>query len=279
MQASCAAAPRIFCAFLWKDNLTSTSLCLRIEFMQQQVLQLYGRAKTIEQVNAVFKLASELITLTEELNPLSSTLYELVLERRTELLKKPQQRAYSASWFPLRVHSLKSRSDAASGKRDPRRIARKRSFSAAAAMPPRIRRLFTEGERAVLYIIASDIRQTGTCRCTNKEIGDRAGVGLTTTRNALRKARTHRLISVEHREQWRGKNLSNILRMVSSCWKHWLSKFRPKQGFAKSSKGVRKAMSSETFGIKEQKETISSLAVSYRSEVIPAHFFRKPSYG
>jgi len=134
MQASCAFAPRIFCACLGKDNVTTTSLCLRIEFMQQQVLQLYGRAKTIEQVNALFKLASELITRTDELNPISSTLYELVLERRTELLKEPQQRAHSTSWYPLRLPSIKCRAAAASGKRDPRRIARKRSFSAAAAL-------------------------------------------------------------------------------------------------------------------------------------------------
>jgi len=102
--------------------VTSTSLCLRIEFLQQQVLQLYRRVKTIEQVNEVFKLATELITLTEELDPISTALYELVLERRTELLHKPQQRAYSTSWVPLDVPSLNCRADAATGKHNPRRL-------------------------------------------------------------------------------------------------------------------------------------------------------------
>lgn len=93
--------------------MTSTTLCLRMAFMQKKVLQLYGRAQTIEQVNDVFKLASELITLTEELNPISTALYELVLERRTELLNQPQLQPSEDSWYLLRVPSLQCRAGAA----------------------------------------------------------------------------------------------------------------------------------------------------------------------
>ncbi|MEL4073135.1 hypothetical protein WKW50_23660 [Ochrobactrum sp. GPK 3] len=98
----------------------------------------------------------------------------------------------------------------------------------------------------MLYIVAADIRQHESCCCTNKEIGDRAGVGLTTTRNALRKAREHGLLDIQQREQWRGKNLANVIRMTCKRWLRWLSKFRPKLGFNFHSKGVRKATSSET---------------------------------
>ncbi|QWK80871.1 hypothetical protein [Ochrobactrum sp. BTU1] len=176
--------------------MTSTTLCLRIEFMQKQVVELCKRAETIEQVNEVFKIASELIELTNRFDAMSFALYEMVLERRTELQK--QQR----------------RVEAASGKHNPQRVARKRILAAAGALPPHISCIFTEGEQAVLYIIVSDIQKTGKCCRTNKEIGDLAGVGLTTARNALRRARAHGLITIEHREQGRGKNLSNIIRLV-----------------------------------------------------------------
>lgn len=247
--------------------------------MQQQVAELLRRAKTIEQINEVFKRVSELITLTDELDPMSVTLYEFVLERRTELQNQSQQWSRTNSWFPRRVPSLQSRAEAASGKRDPQRLERKRRFGGSSVLPQQLSGMFTEGERAVLYIVASDIRQTGQCCCTNKEIGDRAGVGLTTTRNALRKARTHGLISVEHREQWRGKNLSNIVRIVCTYWKRWLVKFRPNLGFSKRSMGVGTSTSLETYGIKEQKEKRVCEENFSRSGFVPAYCCRKPSYG
>jgi hypothetical protein len=98
MPASSASAPD-FCAFLRKGNMTSTTLCLRIEFMQKQVVELCKRAETIEQVNEVFKIASELIELTNRFDPMSFALYEMVLERRTEL-QKQQRRVEAASGKP-----------------------------------------------------------------------------------------------------------------------------------------------------------------------------------
>lgn len=88
-----------------------------------------------------------------------------------------------------------------------------------AALSPYVRDQFTEGERAVLYIVAADIREHGFCRCTNKEIVDRAGIKLTLTRSALRKARQLGLLNIQYREQWRGKNLANIVTMACERWK------------------------------------------------------------
>lgn len=113
--------------------MTSTTLSLRKAFIQSQVVQLFGRARTIEQVNDVFKLASELITLTDEIDPMSATLYELVLKRRTELLKRPQHWPSTDSWFPLRVPSLQCRANAASAKHIPTQLARSQSSGASNA--------------------------------------------------------------------------------------------------------------------------------------------------
>jgi len=52
--------------------------------------------------------------------------------------------------FPVREKSEKSRKEAATGKRNPERWARKRRLRDMAALPPHMRDFFTEGERAVL---------------------------------------------------------------------------------------------------------------------------------
>ena len=119
-----------------------------------------------------------------------------------------------------------------------------------AALPPHVRDRFTEGERAALYIVASDCRQHGRCSSSIKEIGDRAGVGVTTVRNALRKARHLDLLSIQERPQWRAKNLTNLVRIVCQRWLAWLRKFRPNLGLKFYPTGFKKAASSGTFGNK-----------------------------
>lgn len=228
--------------------MTTYNFSLAVTAIQQQAIKLCVQMKTINQANQVFKLATELITISENSDPLSSTIYEAILYRRNELIKASKNNAVSYTYFPVRPKSDKNRIQAATGKRDPKRLARKRRLGDMAALPPYIRGLFTEGERAVLYIVVSDIQHRNSCCCTNKEIADRAGVGVTTTRNALRKARNHGLLNIQHREQWRGKNLANIVTLTCKRWIAWLSKFKPKLGFNYHGKGVKKAMPLETYG-------------------------------
>ncbi len=233
--------------------MTIQTLPLAVIAVQQQAIRLCAQMKTIAQVDQVFELVSKLISMLDDLDPVSSAIYETVLERRTALLKARQEKyPPPQSYYPVRVKSEQSRAQAASGKRNPERWARKRRLGDMAALPPHVRDCFTEGERAVLYIVTADIRQHGSCRCTNKEIGDRAGVGLTTTRNALRKACQRGLLSIQNREQWRGKNLANIIRIKCESWLNWLTKFRPRLGFNYPSKGVKKPAPSETFSKENQ---------------------------
>jgi len=180
-------------------------------------------------------------------------LHQMANERRAELAEAREKRLPPArSWFPVRPKSEKSREQAASGKRDPERWARKQRLGGLAALPPADDFAgFTEGERAALYIVAADVRELGACRCTVAEIADRAGVGQTTARNAIRKARERGLLKVEHRPQWRNKWLSNVITIICRTWRQWLVRFRPNLGF-RGFKGVKKPASTDTSGFKNK---------------------------
>ena len=154
------------------------------------------------------------------------------------------------TYFPQRPQSERSREQAASGPRCPARWARKRRLGDMAALPPHVRDSFTEGERAALYIIAADCRQHGSCQCSIKEIGDRAGVGITTVRNALRRARLLRLIGTTECPQWRAKHLTNVVKIVCPRWTSWLQKFRPNLGLKFYPIGFNKPKFSGTGGNK-----------------------------
>lgn len=156
------------------------------------------------------------------------------------------------TYFPQRPKSKQSRHQAASGSRCPVRWARKRRLGDMAALPPNVRDRFTEGERAVLYIVASDCRQHGSCGSSVKEIGDRAGVGATTVRNALRRARRLGLLDIAERPQWRSKHLPNLVKILCRRWLAWLEKFRPNLGLKFCPTGFKKAASSGTFGNKKK---------------------------
>jgi hypothetical protein len=59
---------------------------------------------------------------------------------------------------------------------------------------------------------------------TVAEIAARAGVCLTTVRNAVRMAAGLGLVTIEERRQHCARNLPNIIRIVSREWMTWLSK-------------------------------------------------------
>lgn len=173
--------------------------------------------------------------------------------RRSMLLEAREKRMPPArTYFPQRPKSEQSRHQAASGARCPIRWARKRRLGDMAALPPFVRDRFTEGERAVLYIVASDCRQHGSCSSSVKEIGDRAGVGVTTVRNALRRARRLGLLTVTERPQWRAKHLPNLVKIVCQRWLAWLQKFRPNLGLKFYPIAFKKPASSGTFGDKRR---------------------------
>lgn len=270
--------------------MTIHTLSLLVPAMQQKAIRAFAQMKTLAQIDQVFELVSNILALSpeHELDPVTAALYETTLERRAELLKAREERTPPPrSYFPERKKSAKNRSEAAAGRRDPERWARKRRLGGMAGLPPHIREMFSEGERAVLYIVADDVYRRGSCSCSNKEIGDRAGVGLTTVRNTLRKARQMNLIRVQHREQWRGKNLTNIVTLLCKRWRSAFLRFRPRLGGRSSGdcgsnvdrKGVKKTASSETLNKIIQKGQPNLYPFASPSGGVPPFARRKPSYG
>lgn len=170
--------------------------------------------------------------------------------RRSLTQAREEKMPPSRSYFPKRPPTGRSRVTAATGKRDPERWKRKRRLADMAALLPRLRGEFTEGQRAVLYIVVSDYVQYGSCTRSAKEIADRAGVRLTTTRNAIRKARQLEVIHCKQRPQWRGKHLPNVITVVCLECLAWLKRFKPKLGF--NFKGIKIATATEIY---DQKRT------------------------
>ena len=103
-----------------------------------------------------------------------------------------------------------------------RSIARRRQLAASGAVPGSIAVAFTQGELAVLTVIAREIQRSGICEWFMDRIAAVAGVSRTTTRNALRQAQALGLITVEERRRNRWRSDTNLVTVVSDEWKQWL---------------------------------------------------------
>jgi hypothetical protein len=133
---------------------------------------------------------------------------------------------------------------------------RRRLLAASGPMPPTLACRFTTGELAALRIVADAVRDRGDCRLYIAEIAARAGVGETTTRNALRLAAREGLITIEERRRDKRPNLSNVVRIISREWKLWIERGR------RSSRCLRASDAVEGGGFKKAKSTDKA---SYRS--------------
>lgn len=183
----------------------------------------------------------------------AQALAEKAETHRTNLKKaRSDGLAPPRSFFPTKPKSERNRTEAATGRRDPKRWARKRMLGDRGVLPPEFSELFTEGERAALHVVMSDWRQRGRCDCTVEEIGDRAGVGPTTVRSSLRKAAQLKILQVIERRQWRAKNLPNLIKVIHPRQIEWIKRFRPNLGLKKYRIGFNKPTASETYGIKDK---------------------------
>jgi hypothetical protein len=99
---------------------------------------------------------------------------------------------------------------------------RRRLLGGSSGLPDTIRHHYSEGERAVLYVIAAEVKRCGVCDRSLDELAARAGTGRTTAQNALRAARDLRHVTIEHRPVPGQKNRTNVVRIVSVEWLIWL---------------------------------------------------------
>jgi|GEM_PF-4501357 hypothetical protein len=104
-------------------------------------------------------------------------------------------------------------------------VKRRRARGGDGRLPPELRGSFTEGERAVLSVIAEQHLKHGQCDLHVEKIAAIAGVSRTTCQNTLRKAKAglNPCLAVQHRPRPGQKNLTNIVRIISRSWLRWLS--------------------------------------------------------
>jgi hypothetical protein len=101
---------------------------------------------------------------------------------------------------------------------------RRRMLGSSGHMPPHLRSQFTEGERAVLAIVAGEVKTRGICDLPLDRIAALAGVSRSTTQNAIRAARRLGIIKVTARPRPGRKNLPNLVEIVSLEWSAWIKR-------------------------------------------------------
>jgi hypothetical protein len=131
-------------------------------------------------------------------------------------------RARGLSHFPPKRRSSRSLDRQAS-------IERRRTLAASGPMPPQLACHFTTGELAALRVVADEVRDRKQCSRTIGEIAARAGVCMTTARNALRMAARLGLVTIQERRRDRLPNLPNVIRIVSREWTLWIERGRVKK--------------------------------------------------
>lgn len=104
---------------------------------------------------------------------------------------------------------------------------RKRRLGAKSiTLPGDICDLFSEAERAAINIIANVVKENVFCDWPIDKIAAIAGVCRRTVQNAVAKARSAKLITVQLRPVNGRKNLPNIIRIVCNTWLSWLKRVR-----------------------------------------------------
>ncbi|MEW6454410.1 MAG: hypothetical protein AB1490_27475, partial [Pseudomonadota bacterium] len=152
-----------------------STFILRAELAQSAILDFQkaiDAARSSEALDAICKQVS----LWWGDGRLTDSDADALLERIQRLrgTQRAPAKPLAASRSMPRRHRLRSKAELDACRR------RKRTLASDGSMPPQLRENYTEGERAVLWVIAAEVRAKGTCVLTIGEIADRAGVRRTT---------------------------------------------------------------------------------------------------
>lgn len=99
---------------------------------------------------------------------------------------------------------------------------RRRVLGGSSALPDTLRHHYTEGQRAVLCIVAGEVKRNGRCALPIDQIAALAGVCRTTVQTTMHEARLLGHIRITERPRPGRKNLTNIVEIVSHEWCVWL---------------------------------------------------------
>jgi hypothetical protein len=128
---------------------------------------------------------------------------------------------------------------------------RRRMLGGSGCMPSKMGMMFTEGERAVLCIVASEVKSKGLCDDAIDAIAARAGVCRTTAQNAMHEGRRLGIITVTERPRRGMKSLTNIVRICSREWLNWIRR-APSAARLIGSNPVKKVSPTEIIDLRKQ---------------------------
>ncbi len=140
---------------------------------------------------------------------------ELLHARKRALRADPRPAVQKAFCAPPRRRAPRSPDRAKS-------IARRRACATSGAVPSRIAASFTQGEVAVMAVIAAEVKRSGRCDWPVDRIAAQAGVCHRLAQLALRDAAELGLISIEERPRPGAKSLTNVVTVISPEWRAWL---------------------------------------------------------
>jgi hypothetical protein len=98
---------------------------------------------------------------------------------------------------------------------------RRRRLGGSSALPDTLRQFHTEGQRAVLCIIAGEIKRHGVCDLPIDKMAALSGVCRTTVQTTLHEARRLGHLQITERPVPGRKNLSNLVDITSPEWRKW----------------------------------------------------------
>jgi hypothetical protein len=145
--------------------------------------------------------------------------------------RRPHTTSWSAQPLASGTARLASRLSSRFAPRKPQRSPdrqssrfRRRMLGGSGALPDKLRQHYTEGERAVLCIVAGEVKRHGICDLPIDKIAALAGVCRTTCQNAMHEARRLNHLKITERPQPGRKNLPNIVEIVAPEWIAWIKR-------------------------------------------------------
>ena len=101
---------------------------------------------------------------------------------------------------------------------------RRRMLGGSSGMPDNLRHHYTEGQRAVLCVVALEVKRHGVCDWPIDRIAAVAGVGRTTVQTTMHLARQLGHITIVERPIRGRKNLTNLVSISSPAWLAWVKR-------------------------------------------------------
>jgi hypothetical protein len=167
----------------------------------------------IEELDSIYKKACASYSEDKLTEPEWEGLLEQIQERKQRAKPKPTKPAPRRR--PISPDRARSRE-------------RRRREASSGLMPPAISALFTEGERAALSVIASEIRRRGRCDLLIDQVAAYSGTSRSTVKRALRQGRRLGLLDVQEWKQAPDWNGPNCITIVDKAWASWLAKRPPR---------------------------------------------------